>query len=113
MRVQNLFSDLPTNAVDEVFDELIACRDFKLLRIVSNGQATPEGQWYDQDEHEWVMLLRGSAALLFEGDLEPVELQPGDVVDIPPHKKHRVAWTDPAQPTVWVALHYSADPPDG
>jgi cupin 2 domain-containing protein len=31
---------------------------------------------------------------------------PGDHVHIPAHRRHRVEWTDPAQPTVWLAVHH-------
>ena len=107
MEVRNLLADLPLDAAEEVFTELIRSENFRLVRIVSNGQTTPEGQWYDQDESEWVVLLAGAAKLLFDGEAEPRTLKPGDCAHIPPHKKHRVTWTDTQQPTVWLALHYA------
>jgi cupin 2 domain-containing protein len=33
-------------------------------------------------------------------------MRPGDHVQIPAHRRHRVAWTDPEQLTVWVAIHF-------
>lgn len=78
----------------------------RLERIVSRGQATPDGEWYDQDANEWVVLLRGAAALRFEDEPEPRVLGPGDWLDIPAHRRHRVEWTAPDEPTIWLALHY-------
>jgi cupin 2 domain-containing protein len=77
----------------------------RIERIVSNGQASPPGFWYDQDATEWVFLIAGSAAILFEGDEMAKELAPGDYVEIPAHRRHRVAWTDPDRETVWLAVH--------
>ena len=79
---------------------------FHLERLISAGQATPAGQWYDQETHEWVVLLSGSAGLLFEGEPEIRVLRPGDYLLIPAHCRHRVEWTDPEKKTVWLALHY-------
>ena len=59
------------------------------------------------EEHpEWVLLLAGSASLIFEGKTEPLVLEPGSYVHIEAHVRHRVAWTDPSVPTVWLAIHY-------
>ena len=105
--VENIFSDLPVKLPNERFDELLRGGSFRLERILSTGQATPAGQWYDQDQAEWVLVLRGSAQLQFEGEAEAVELGPGDYVLIPAHCRHRVQWTDPQSPTVWLALHFT------
>ena len=104
--MDNLFADLPWDAPDEVVDVLVQTPGARLERIVSLGQATPPGTWYDQDTHEYVVLLRGSAALRFEDEAEPRLLRPGDWVDIPAHRRHRVEWTAAGEPTVWLALHY-------
>lgn len=79
----------------------------RIERIVSTGHPSPEGFWYDQDEHEWVVVLMGRAKLIFEGNSEPVEMGPGDYMNIPAHRKHRVEWTSPDEPTVWLAVFYS------
>jgi len=76
------------------------------LRIVSKGQSSPEGFWYDQDENEWLILLRGSAGLLFEGNDNIIELKPGDYINISANRKHRVEWTDGTTETVWIAVMY-------
>ncbi len=107
---RNLFSSLPLSSSDEVFEELLRGGSFRLERIVSTGQATPEGQWYDQDADEWVLVVSGSAGLRFDDGQSPRELRPGDYVNIPAHRRHRVEWTDPRQPTVWLALHYKPSP---
>ena len=91
---------------DEISETLLKTEGFKLERIVSAGQATPEGKWYDQDTEEWVILLSGSAGLLFEDEEEVFIMNAGDYVQIEPHHRHRVEWTDPEQKTVWLALHF-------
>jgi cupin 2 domain-containing protein len=85
---------------------LLEAPGFRLERIVSMGHATPAGRWYDQDRAEWVLLLRGGAGLRFEDDAAPLTLRPGDHVLIPARRRHRVEWTDAAEPTVWLALHF-------
>jgi cupin 2 domain-containing protein len=104
--VTNLFAPIPSEITAEIFQVLLSTAHFRLERIVSPGQATPPGEWYDQDTHEWVALLTGSAGLRFEDEPEPHVLAPGDYLLIPAHRRHRVEWTDPARPTVWLALHY-------
>ncbi len=105
----NLFSPLPPPSPEESFEELLRGDGFHLERIISNGQATPEGQWFDQDADEWVVLLSGSAAIRFEGDEHVRTLASGDWLRIPAHRRHRVDRTDIERPTVWLALHYRAD----
>lgn len=102
----NLFARIPGEVPDEIIEILLATPRFHLERIVSGGQATPPGEWYDQETHEWVVLLSGRAGLEVEGDSEIRVLQPGDYVHLPAHCRHRVAWTDPVRPTIWLALHY-------
>ena len=103
---RNLLAALPGPPDKEVFEALAVGSAFRLKRIVSTGQATPSGQWYDQDDEEWVALVSGRATLVFEGDDTPIEMTPGDYVHIPARRRHRVEWTDPEQPTVWLALYY-------
>jgi cupin 2 domain-containing protein len=102
----NLFSAIaPDRSVEQVLP-LVNAPSIRIERIVSHGQASPPGFWYDQDAAEWVLLLSGSAGLLFENEAEPRRLGPGDYVEIPAHVRHRVAWTDANVPTVWLAIHY-------
>jgi cupin 2 domain-containing protein len=107
--VHNLFADIPEGLPEEQLETLIEHGTFRLERIVSAGHATPPGQWYDQDRDEWVVLLCGSAGLLFEGQAKAQTLRPGDAVLIPSHRRHRVEWTKAGKPTVWLALHFDAD----
>lgn len=106
MQVRNLFSNISTSLPSEVFDTLLQGRAVRLERIVSQGQASPPDFWYEQSEHEWVVLLSGSAGLRFEGEGDTVVLRPGDYLNIPAGTRHRVEWTTTQQPTVWLALHY-------
>ena len=75
----------------------------RLERIVSTGHVTSAGQWFDQDANEWVAVLRGRAAS--GGRIRALRAGPGDYVLILAHRRHRVEWTDPDEPTVWLALH--------
>jgi cupin 2 domain-containing protein len=102
----NLFTDLPRRMADEFFTTLLETANVRIEQIVSHGHASPKGSWFDQDQHEWVIVLKGAARLRFEGDVRPVEMKPGDFVNIPAHTKHRVEWTTPDEPTVWLAVHY-------
>ena len=101
-----LFDSIPADVAEEVFTPLLQANGLRIERIVSHGQASPPGFWYDQNENEWVIVLEGSTAVQFEGEPEPVELQRGSYLNIPAHVRHRVAWTDPNQKTVWLAVHY-------
>lgn len=106
MSVDNLFADLPDPLPEERVDVLVQTGEVRLERIVSRGHGTPAGRWYDSGAIEWVALLRGRAGLRFADEPEVRVLGPGDCLTIPAHRRHRVEWTDPAGPTVWLALHY-------
>jgi cupin 2 domain-containing protein len=107
-KIDNLFADLPQNTAPEEFVELLSRPGLTIERIVSTGQASPEGHWYDQAQGEWIVVLRGAAKLAFEGEAAPCLLGPGDFMNIAPHRRHRVEWTDPDVPTIWLAVHYTA-----
>jgi len=101
----NIYESLPDATSKEVFTDLLSCKTVRIERIVSRGQASPPSGWYDQDENEWVVILKGRARLAFAGGRE-VALGEGDCIDIPRHVRHRVSWTDPGQNTVWLAVFY-------
>jgi cupin 2 domain-containing protein len=100
----NLFTNILTTLPEELFTTLLEAPNVRIERIVSHGHASPEGFWFDQDQHEWVLVLQGAARLKFEN--ETIHLKPGDFVNIPAHQKHRVEWTTPDEPTVWLAVFY-------
>jgi len=106
--IKNLFAGLPSHLPDELFTTLLEAANVRIERIVSHGHASPDGFWYDQDQHEWVVVLKGAARLLFEGEL-PVEMKPGDFINILAHKRHRVEWTTPDEPTIWLAVNYERE----
>jgi cupin 2 domain-containing protein len=101
----NLLRGLPDARAGEMAERLAGKGAVRIERIVSHGQASPDGFWYDQDEAEFVVVLAGAARLEF-ADGEVLALGPGDWVDIAPHRRHRVEWTDPDRPTVWLAVFY-------
>jgi cupin 2 domain-containing protein len=102
----NLFGEIPADLPEELVDVLCASQHLRIERIVSHGQASPPGSWYDQEWHEFVLLVSGRARLEFADGSPPIELAPGDWLDIKAHTRHRVAWTDPVQNTVWLAIYY-------
>jgi cupin 2 domain-containing protein len=106
MEKENIFKKIPPALADELFENILEHGSFKLERIVSRAHTTPQGEWYDQEKNEWVMLLSGSAALHIEGSDHLTLLAPGDYIFLPAHLKHRVEWTAPDTETIWLALHY-------
>jgi cupin 2 domain-containing protein len=107
MQKGNLLHNLPLTSNEELFDDIIANDKFRLERIVSYGQKSPENFWYEQETAEWVILLEGKATILFEENNQEIPLLPFDYILIPSQKKHRVIETDPNNKTVWLAIHYN------
>jgi cupin 2 domain-containing protein len=105
LRSGNLFANVPTRLDKEETAILAELSGARIERIVSTGQVSPPGLWYDQDRTEWVILLAGSAGLLMEGEAAPRILAPGDYLEIPPNCRHCVEWTAADRPTVWLAVH--------
>jgi cupin 2 domain-containing protein len=101
----DLFANVPARHEEEETTVLAELPGARIERIVSTGQASPEGFWYDQDWTEWIVVLAGSAGLRIEGEAAARMLAPGDYLEIPPHVRHRVDWTDADEPTVWLAIH--------
>ncbi|HEU0155846.1 MAG TPA: cupin [Stellaceae bacterium] len=102
----NLLEPLPGAAVAEIVERMLTRPGLAIERIVSRGQASPPGFWYDEPRGEWVLLLAGAAQLNFADETEPRRLAPGDWIDIAPHRRHRVDWTDPDAATIWLAVFY-------
>jgi cupin 2 domain-containing protein len=109
MTTGNLFAGRPAAAQPtELFDTLLTRPGLRIERIVSTGQASPAGFWYEQADAEWVVLLVGEALLRFEDESEARRLRAGDWIYIEPQRRHRMDWTDPAAATVWLAVHHDA-----
>jgi len=106
--MNNLYAHLTSNAAAEQFTELFSRPGVRVERIVSTGQASPPGFWYDQPHAEWVVLLQGAAQLRFEDEAAPRLLAPGDWLEIAPRRRHRVEATQADPPTVWLAVHATA-----
>jgi cupin 2 domain-containing protein len=95
-----------SEAAGERIDALVEQGGVTIERIVSMGQASPPGFWYDSPRAEWVALLSGAATLEFEGNPQPHPMSPGDHVLIHAHCRHRIAWTSNTEPSVWLAVYY-------
>lgn len=108
---KNLLEPLPDRRDEEFFETLLRLPGVRFERIVSSGQATPAGEWYDQAWDEWVLVLKGSARLTVAGRDEPHRLEAGDSLLIPAGRRHRVEWTAPEEPTVWLAVHVGEPSP--
>lgn len=100
----NIFANIPQDLPTEIIETLLTSRNLRIERIISHGHYSPNDFWYDQNEHEWVLLLQGSGIIEFEND--EIKLEPGDHLLINAHCKHRVKWTDPDSETIWLAVFY-------
>ncbi len=103
--MNNLFESIPQNLTNEVFEQLIESDSVRIERIITKGHTSPKSGWYDQEQHEWVVLLKGNAVIAFD-DKASVTLRAGDYISIKAHEKHRVDWTDPEIETIWLAVHF-------
>ncbi len=106
-RSGNLFAGLGPSAGAEQFVELLSAPGIRIERIVSAGQATPAEEWLRQEWTEWVVLLAGSAAIQLSDEAVPRTLCVGDWLELPARLRHRVEWTDPDVPTIWLAVHFA------
>ncbi len=100
--MQNLFDRIPEKAAQEVITELLTAKKVRIERIVSFGQGSPDGFWYDQPENEWVLLLEGSAQIQIEE--RHVAMRSGDYLYIPARTRHRVEKTAEKDRTVWLTV---------
>ena len=103
--MNNIFDAIPGNLADEHFEQLVESGRVRIERIISKGHTSPESGWYDQEQNEWVMVLKGEAILAFEEGAS-MNLKEGDFVNIQAHQKHRVEWTTPEEETIWLAVLY-------
>ena len=102
----SLYENIPNELPEEIFDTICSNDNVLIERIVSQGHATPEDSWYDQEKNEFVLVVKGSAGLKLENESELVVLKEGEYYNIGAHVKHRVEWTDPLCETIWLAVHY-------
>ena len=109
---RNLFNqdNLPPTH-KEIFEDILRTPDLLIERIISSGQATPPGEWYDQDRDEWVILVSGNAVIRFETGAA-IDLGAGDHLLIPAHCRHRVEKTTSEPPCYWIAVHGSLTTPE-
>lgn len=107
----SLLADVPHRLEAERFDPLLTAAHVRIERIVSTGQATPPGEWFDQAWDEWVVVITGAAEILLENEDVPRALGLGNYLFLPAHVRHRVAWTE--RPTVWLAVHIAPLPEGG
>jgi cupin 2 domain-containing protein len=105
IKTQNIFKTNPEKPNEEIFEIILNNKNLKLERIITNGQTTPPGEWYNQENDEWVVLIQGSALILFENE-KFIILNKGDHILIPKNCKHRVQWVDSNQECIWLALHF-------
>lgn len=109
LQSRNLYDGIPSTLQGELFETLAESSSVRIERIVSDGHATPPGEWYDQTWDEWVLLVSGGATLLLDDDAAPLILKPGDHVMIPAGCRHRVEQTDSGQKTIWLAIHFGGN----
>lgn len=106
MSIDNIFKNIDRRRVEEIFETLYEKPGIKIERIVSTGQSTPEGEFYDQATDEWVVLLTGSAELSYPDTGERLRLTAGEYVFIPARRRHRVESTSSDPACVWIAVHF-------
>ena len=106
--MENIFKDIPSDLPDELIQKIAgdAEKGIAIERIISRGHASPPDFWYDQDKNEFVILLKGKAALLLKEPDKLIEMSPGDYINIPAYTLHRVEWTSNDEDTLWLAFHY-------
>lgn len=106
MLIRNLFKDIRLPEGDtEIFEGVCTAGNLSIERIISNGQTTPAGKWYNSDRNEWVVLLKGKASLEMENGMV-IHLSEGDYLLIPAGQKHRVSYTSKEPPCIWLAVHF-------
>ncbi|UCB56083.1 MAG: cupin domain-containing protein [Thiotrichales bacterium] len=101
----NIYTPVPTDLDEEVFELLTEHQNVRIERIISSGHKSPENHWYDQEQNEWVLVLKGEACIGFENDVD-LNLGEGDHINIPAHTKHRVVSTSLETETIWLAVFY-------
>lgn len=110
--MMNLYA-VPTEVsetAEEWLESILTQPGVRIERIISTGQISPPGFYYDQSEQEWVTLLQGEARLQF--DDREVVLEAGDAVLIAAHERHRVAYTSHEPPCIWLCVFFEGGTAD-
>jgi cupin 2 domain-containing protein len=101
----SLVRNLPDATEDERFEELSRAKSFQIERIISAGQVSPPGFWFDQPNEEWVLVVQGRAEISLLDPDETIHLSIGDWLMIEAHRKHRVEFTSREPLTIWLTVH--------
>ena len=101
----NIFENIPKKIDEEIFEKIISNKSVNIQRIISKGHTSPQSGWYNQEDNEWVIVLKGRAIISFESKKD-VTLKEGDYLCIEAGTKHKVSWTTPDEETIWLAVHY-------
>ena len=101
----NIYKQIPDDLGEEIYERLAKGNNVKIERIISMGHKSPDTGWYDQEQNEWVLLLKDDASISFDNEVV-VHLEEGDYLNIPAHKKHKVLSTSPVTETIWLAIFY-------
>lgn len=110
MKTSNIFNiDNTLSAEQETFEKIFTSENVLIERIISTGQITTEGEYYDQDQDEWVLLLQGYAIIVLDNS-EKINLKTGDYIHIPAHQMHRVDFTSNLPACIWLAVHIKHNP---
>jgi cupin 2 domain-containing protein len=104
-QIENIFEFPNQLPAEELFETLLNHDQVVIKRIISTGQVTPAGEWYDQEQHEWLIVVQGSAELSYE-DNSRIKLTTGDYLLIPAHQKHRVEYTSTEPPCIWLTVFF-------
>lgn len=98
------YFNLPQLPLEEELSEiLVEHNNVRIERIISTGQTT--AGWYDQEEHEYVAVLKGEAQIEYKNG-DTVDLKPGDTLLIPAHDVHRVSYTSTDPACVWLCVFW-------
>jgi cupin 2 domain-containing protein len=106
METGSLHQNIPDDLPQEISETLVRSGNVRIARIVSRGHHSTPDFWYDQQDSEWILLVKGAARLRFEEGNRIVDLMPGMHVNIRAHEKHRVESTSETEETIWLAVFY-------
>lgn len=102
----NFLDGVPGSSDTEFLTDFLSTTDVLIERIVSFGQSSPEGFWYDNERGELVFVLDGEGDVEFD-DGRTYKLSKGQYLNIPAHAKHRVSRTASGRKTVWLCIYYN------